>query len=166
MKLRTNRIAVQPLIASLSLESVFDIKFREIMSKVVKAVTIRDAPPSGLKPKQPQRQESSSSNASSSSDAPHGAGLPANNSTSSLSGLMNPPSRSDSSCSTNGRVPCIPIPVNRPEMDMMCPLSPTGLSLKATRPPADESHQVSTSHSGGPVSNIWTPVICEPPSQK
>lgn len=114
------------------------------MSKVVKSVTISDASPSDLQAKHPQRQESSSSNASSSPDTRHGAALPATNSTSSLSGLMNHPSRSDSNCSTNGRVPCIPIPVNRPEMDMMCPLSPTGLSLKATRPPVNDSDQVST----------------------
>ena len=109
------------------------------MSKSVKSVTIRDGSVAALKAKHPQRQSSSSSsasNVSSSPDLPHssGASLPANDSTSSLNKSQKP-SRSNSACSANGRVPSIPIPVNRPEMDMMCPLSPTGISLKATRPP-------------------------------
>lgn len=40
--------------------------------------------------------------------------------------------------SVNGSIPCIPVPVNRPEMDMMSPLSPDGLttmSQKAARKP-------------------------------
>ena len=111
------------------------------MSKAVKSVTISDgSAAAALKAKHPQRQGSSSSSASNVSSSPDlprnsGSGLPANDSASSLNKLQKAPSRSDSGCSANGRVPCIPIPVNRPEMDMMCPLSPTGISLKAIRPP-------------------------------
>lgn len=47
-------------------------------------------------------------------------------------------SRRGSAC-VNGSVPSIPVPVNRPEMDMLSPLSPDGLtttSQKAARKPA------------------------------
>ena len=53
----------------------------------------------------------------------------------SLTGQMPPKTlRSNSNVSTaSGRVPSIPVPVNRPEMEMLCPLSPT--SMKAARRP-------------------------------
>ena len=51
---------------------------------------------------------------------------------SSSGSLQNAPVRTNSA---SGRVPCIPVSVNRPEIELMSPISPTGTSLKAARPP-------------------------------
>ena len=51
---------------------------------------------------------------------------------SSSGSLQNAPVRNNSA---SGRVPCIPVSVNRPEIELMSPISPTGTSLKAARPP-------------------------------
>ena len=48
--------------------------------------------------------------------------------------------------SVNGSVPSIPVPVNRPEMDMLSPLSPEGptsTSMKAARKPVAGMQAVS-----------------------
>ncbi len=86
---------------------------RQTSGTSMSSVSSKDSPDSG-------RRESavSSQNTSATSLQSLGNGAPGR------------PGRSNSAC-----VPAIPVPVNRPEMELICPLSPTSTSMKAARRP-------------------------------
>lgn len=75
-----------------------------------------------------------------------------NNSLTSLTSTTSAPGRSGTG--RNSSIPSIPVPVNRPEMDQLSPLSPTGTtSMKAARKPVgSESPSRSTRPRSGSVS--------------
>ena len=65
---------------------------------------------------------------------------------------------SASRASVNGSIPSIPVPVNRPEMDMLSPLSPDGLttmSQKAARKPVAGMQGVSGIRSIQNICSSW-----------
>ena len=107
------------------------------MSKSSKSVTISETSTATKQQHSPSSQDTPHTN-------PTHHGLRSNTSSSSLNGSAQraPPGRSDSGCSANGRVPSIPSSANH-GLEMVCPLSPTGgISIKATRPPAEGNEEV------------------------